>query len=180
MIVSDFKSVCSRPRPNDRVCRAVASMSSASEQLELEVKLRLLDEQIKDKIVPDDPTVHRQFKSEKNKNPVASLEIPNSMYYKWDEKINIQRKLGRPVPNYADLLNFSLCQSSLFASVNRTIEGRLKKLASSVKYDYRDLFGSKKSKFKRLSRKLLLFKTEVEMEQCPIEIPGRLGWTLAY
>jgi len=122
--------------------------------------------------VPDDPTTHRQYNFMKHRNPVASLDIPNSFYYKWDTKIDLLRKLGRPVPSYADLLNFSLSQSSLFGMVSGAIEGRLKSLGSAIRNAYTSLPGGKaKSDFKLKSRKMLLCKDEVE-EQCTIEIPG--------
>jgi len=104
-------------------------MSTLSPQQQLKKEIECIDNKIKGKIFARAPHNHRQYKVFLNKNPIASVEIPNSMYHDWDKKISVQANLhpGQKLLSYTDLLNFSLARTGMFLSVKNSIENRLKK-----------------------------------------------------
>ena len=99
-------------------------MSTLSPQQQLKKEIECIDNKIKGKIFARAPHNHRQYKVFLNKNPIASVEIPNSMYHDWDKKISLQAKLhpDRRLLSYTDLLNFSLARTGMFLSVKNSIE----------------------------------------------------------
>ncbi|XP_065908333.1 uncharacterized protein [Dysidea avara] len=135
--------------------------------------MECIDNKIKGKIIPTDPRDHRQYKACLQNNPIAKIVIPNSLYYDWEAKIKLQRKLHCRVSTYADLLNFSLARTGIFSSVNSNIECRLKREFCKIRSRYTELMGTKKTVFKESgSRKFLLFEKEVCFHSQHIEIPG--------
>ena len=83
--------------------------------------METIDNKIKRKIIPRDPRDHSQYKTYWQNNPIAQIEIPNSLYYDWEAKITLQTELHCRASTYDDLLNFSLARTGMFSSVNSTI-----------------------------------------------------------
>ena len=155
------------------------SQSSDSPQQRLRKDMERIDNKIKGKIIPRDPRDHRQYKTYLQNNPIAQIEIPNSLYYDWEAKIALQTELHCRVSTYDDLLNFSLARTGMFSSVNNNIVCRLKREFCKIRQIYTALGGAKKIAFKKSgSRQLLLFEREVCFYSQKIEIPGKFATKL--
>jgi len=154
-------------------------MSTLSPQQQLKKDIECIDNKIKGKIFARAPHNHRQYNVFLNKNPIASVEIPNSMYHDWDKKISLQAKLhpGQKLLSYTDLLNFSLARTGMFLSVKNSIENRLKKESNKIKSKYTTLKGVKKQCFKQASHHYLLLENELHFhsQASPsIEVTGEI------
>jgi len=119
---------------------------SASADTDLGASIKRIDNNIKGRIIAREPRLHKHYQEFLQRNPVASLEIPNGIFQEWEKKISLQAaSAGRKVSTYADLLNFSLAPSTLFALVNDTIVGRLSKVSARTRSTYTTLKGAKKN-----------------------------------
>jgi len=116
--------------------------SPSASKADIEAEIKLIDCKIKGRIFARDPHQHQQCNDFLQRNPITSLEIPNAIFYDWDKKIFLQAAHGSKVSTFTDLFNFSLAPSTLFASVNCTIEDRLKKTSSRIKCTYTSLKGA--------------------------------------
>jgi len=151
---------------------------SDSPQQKLRRAMERIDNKIKGKILAEPPHHHSHYNAYLQKNPIAVIKVPNSIYYDWDEKILLQTKLhpGKVAFSYTDLLNFSLARSSMFLSVKNNIERRLKKESYKIKRKYTALKGGdSKIIFKQKFHQYLLFEKELcfhSQEPPSIQIPG--------
>ena len=146
--------------------------------------IKAVDNKIKGKIFARDPKTHRQYSQFVKKNPIALLEIPKGFILDWQAKIKMQAQAGYSVSTYTDLLNLGLAPSSLFASLNNSIESRLKKESSKIRGAYTSTFGAKKTAFNSSIHNLLLFESEVDFNYTSqplgqssnaLQLPGRCG-----
>jgi len=65
--------------------------------------------------------------------PVASLEIPNKLYWLWKKKIDLLRNLNLSIPSYTQLLNDRI-GGTIKASEDTSVESRIYKESSRCVY----------------------------------------------
>ena len=109
----------------------------------LQESLDFINNEIKAKIRAASATSHRQFTELKHKDPVASLEIPISMFFHWVDRRKLEIELGMTPSSYIDMLNFSLRKTRLFTSIDQTMEHRMTKTLSKLQNKYKSLKGTK-------------------------------------